>query len=192
MYYDDHIDQVQLYSSEWKLVTYVNISNLETTYSTPVDFVAQTRAICKELSPEATSTYQSDVSLMNQSISRIHRTRRKISEIARDKGEEVFNFDHIHTHTKRNKRGVFKFIGTVSKILFGTLSNEVADYYQIKISELESEQLSMLKAAKEQLNVVRSTLHTVTSTLVDIAANELQINENLRTMQKQVNEKWRS
>jgi hypothetical protein len=46
----------------------------------------------------------------------------------------------------------------------------------------------MLKVAKEQMTVVRSTLHTVNSTLVDIAANELQINENLKTMQKQVNE----
>jgi hypothetical protein len=60
-----------------------------------VDFVAQTRAMCKELPPEAISTFQSDPSLMTQSISRFHRTRSIISEIARDKGEEVFNFVHI-------------------------------------------------------------------------------------------------
>jgi hypothetical protein len=68
------------------------------------------------------------------------------------------------------------------------LSSEDADYYQNKISELESEQLSMLKVAKEQMTLVRSTLQTVNYTSVDIAANELQINENSRTMQKQVNE----
>jgi hypothetical protein len=71
--------------------------------------------------------------------------------------------------------------------LFGTLSSEDADYYQIRISEL-SEQLSMLKVAKEQMTVVRSILQTVNYTLVDIAANELQMNENLRTTQKHVNE----
>jgi phage gp45-like len=60
------------------------------------------------------------------------------------------------------------------------LSSEDADYYQNKISESESEQLSMLKVAKEQMTVVRSTL-------VDIAAKELQVDENLRTIQKQIN-----
>jgi hypothetical protein len=99
-----------------------------------VDFVAQTGAMCKELPPEAIPTCQSDLSLMNQIVSRIHRTRRIISEI-----------------TKRNKRGVFNFIRSVSKILFGILSSEDADYYRNRISELETEQLSMLKVAKEQM-----------------------------------------
>jgi hypothetical protein len=136
-----------------------------------VDFVAQTGTMCKELPPEAISTCQSDLSLMNQSVSRIHRTRRIISEI-----------------TKRNERGVFNFIRSVSKILFGTLSSEDAGYYQNRISDLESEQLSMLKVTKEQMTVVRSTLQTVNYTLVDIAANKLQMNKNLRIMQKHVNE----
>jgi hypothetical protein len=69
--YYDHIGQVQLYSSEWKLVTYVNISKFETAYNIFVNFVAQTGGICKELPPEAISTCQSDLSLMNQSVSRI-------------------------------------------------------------------------------------------------------------------------
>jgi hypothetical protein len=122
---------------------------------------------------------------MNQSISKIHRTRRIISEIARNK-EEVSKPDTTYTNSKRDKRGVFNFVGSISKILFGTLSTEDADYYQNKISELESEQLSMLKVAKEQMTVVRSTLQTVNSTLADIATNELQISENLNAMQKQI------
>ena len=44
------------------------------------------------------------------------------------------------THT-RNKRGVF--IGVISKILFGTLDNEDANYYTDKISHLENEQLDI-------------------------------------------------
>jgi hypothetical protein len=32
--YYDHAGQVQLYDSEWELVTYVNASKLETTYKT--------------------------------------------------------------------------------------------------------------------------------------------------------------
>jgi hypothetical protein len=39
------------------------------------------------------------------------------------------------------KRGVFNFIGGISKILFGTLDNEDASYYSDKIDSLEKEQL---------------------------------------------------
>jgi hypothetical protein len=85
----------------------VNISKLETTHNTLVDFVAQTRAMCKELPPEAISACQSDLSLMNQSVSKIHSTRRIISEISGDKEEKVFNFDNAYPHTKRNKRDKF-------------------------------------------------------------------------------------
>jgi hypothetical protein len=98
--YYDHISQVQLYSSEWKLVTYVNISKLETTYNMLVDFVAQTGAICKELPPEAIYTCQSDLSLMNQSVWRIHRTRRIISEVTKDKGRRYL-ISNIYIHIRK-------------------------------------------------------------------------------------------
>jgi hypothetical protein len=72
--YYDHVGQVQPYGSEWKPVTYVNISKLETTYNTVLDFIIQTKGMCKELSSEATSTCQSHLLLMEQSLSRVHRT----------------------------------------------------------------------------------------------------------------------
>jgi exonuclease VII large subunit len=76
---------------------------LETTYNTLVDFVAQTRAMCKELPTEAISACQSDISLMNQSISRIHRTLRTISEIIKNKKEKILNFDNIHAQLREIK-----------------------------------------------------------------------------------------
>jgi hypothetical protein len=41
----------------------------------------------------------------------------------------------------RYKRGVFNFIGGISKIIFGTLDNEDANYYSDKINSLEKEQI---------------------------------------------------
>jgi len=45
---------------------------------------------------------------------------------------------------KREKHGVFNFIGGISKILFGTMYNEDANYYTDRISYLENEQLDFL------------------------------------------------
>ena len=59
---------------------------------------------------------------------------------------------------------------------------------KIKISELETQQLSMLKVAKQQMIVVCTTSETVKSTLANVAANEMQLSKNLNVMQKKTNE----
>ena len=53
----------------------------------------------------------------------------------------------------RYKRSVFNFIGVISKILFGTLDNEDANYYSDKIKDLEKEQIEFLRLSKEQITV---------------------------------------
>jgi hypothetical protein len=56
----------------------------------------------------------------------------------------------------RNKRGVFDFIGGISKILFGTSDNEYANDYTDKITHLKNEQLDFLEFSKEQITLVKS------------------------------------
>jgi hypothetical protein len=68
----------------------------------------------------------------------------------------------------RYKRGIFNFIGGISKILFGTVDSEDATYYTDKISDLEWEQAEFLKHSKEQRTVVKSTLRSINTTLQDI------------------------
>ena len=48
----------------------------------------------------------------------------------------------------RHKRGVFNFIGGISKILFGTLDNEDANYYSDKINSLDKRTNGVSKAFK--------------------------------------------
>ena len=65
------------------------------------------------------------------------------------------------TGGKRKKRGVFNFIGELSKILFGTMDEDDAKYYneQIKFFEQNSEDINTL--LKQQLSVVRSSLGAI-------------------------------
>jgi vacuolar-type H+-ATPase subunit I/STV1 len=156
------------------------MSKLEATCNTVLDFIIQTKGMCKELTSEAASICQSHLLLMEQSLSRVHRTRVIISQVTRSKEND--------SKSERSKRGVFNFVGSSSKILFGTLSDEDATYYKNKISELHSEQISVLKVAKEQMMVVRSSLQTVNFTLADVAANEIQLSENLNIMHKHITE----
>jgi hypothetical protein len=87
----------------------------------------------------------------------------------------------------RYKRGVFNFIGGISKILFGTLDNEDANYYSDKIASLEKEQVDFLKLSKEQVTVVKSTLRSLNSTLLAVSDNERILSEGLEDMAKHIN-----
>jgi len=88
----------------------------------------------------------------------------------------------------RYKRGVFNFIGGISKILFGTLDNEDANYYSDKISSLEKEQMDFLRLSKEQITVVKSTLRSLNSTLLAVSDNEKILSKGLEDMAKHINE----
>ena len=74
--------------------------------------------------------------------------------------------------TNRALRGVFNFIGGISKVLFGTMDIEDASYYAEKISSLEKEQIDFLKLSKEQITVVKTTLRAMNSTLLAVSENE--------------------
>jgi ribosomal protein L10 len=88
----------------------------------------------------------------------------------------------------RFKRGVFNFIGGISKILFGTMDNEDASYYAEKISNLEKEQIDFLKLSKEQITVVKSTLRSLNSSLLAVSENERVLSKGLEEMAKHINE----
>jgi hypothetical protein len=87
---------------------------------------------------------------------------------------------------KRKKRGVFNFIGEVSKILFGTLDDADAQYYneQIKLFEQNSEDVTSL--LKQQLAIVKSSLGAVNSTLVDVEYNENLMREGMKKVTEYV------
>ena len=72
----------------------------------------------------------------------------------------------------RFKRGVFNFIGGISKVLFGTMDSEDASFYAEKISSFEKEQIDFLKLSKEQITVVKATLRSMTSTLLAVSGKE--------------------
>jgi len=104
--------------------------------------------------------------------------RSLVRQLTRNKDEERIRF----------KRGGFNFIRGISKILFCSMDNEDASYYAEKISNLEKEQLDFLRLSKEQINVVKSTLRSLNSTLLAVSENERILSKGLEDMARHVNE----
>jgi hypothetical protein len=63
-----------------------------------------------------------------------------------------------HLGGKRKRRGIFNFVGELSKILFGTMGDDDAKYYNEQIELFEQGSEDMTALTKEQLSVVKSAL----------------------------------
>lgn len=71
----------------------------------------------------------------------------------------------------RKRKGIFNSIGFGLKILFGTMDSDDAEYYNEKISTIDSNQGRVYQLEKGQLTLVRRTLADVKHTLKDINTN---------------------
>jgi len=78
---------------------------------------------------------------INRQINEIEEMKLLLRQLTRNEEGERMRF----------KRGVFSYIGVVSKILFSTMDSEDTSYYAEKISNLEEEETDFLKLSKEQI-----------------------------------------
>ncbi|KAK2578117.1 hypothetical protein KPH14_000977 [Odynerus spinipes] len=96
---------------------------------------------------------------------------RKLSEyqeqIAHLTGHTILktNTQEIHDLVSRNRRAPLNFIGQISKILFGTLDDTDADYYNTQIDKVYNDTQHMAELLKEHTNIVKSTLDKVSDQL---------------------------
>jgi hypothetical protein len=82
----------------------------------------------------------------------------------------------------RAKRGVLKFVGEISKILFGTSTQADAKNYNKQITELEKEQKEFLHLSKEQITVIRTSITSVNVTMQKVEQNEKLLKDGFDKM----------
>jgi hypothetical protein len=181
LYYDDS-GSAQLYSTEWKVVTYVNLEEASQNLEIVKRYASLSITFCKEHE----HTFWINFTDCMRTIRHLDRQIREIEDM-KLLVKQLTRTDEDATNI-RSKRGIFNFIGGISKILFGTMDSEDASYYTDKISDLEREQTEFLKLSKEQMTVVKSTLRSINTTLRDVYENERVLSKGLENMARHVNE----
>ena len=142
-----------LYNAAWRTIVYVDLNKTDNEtlmrqYVHHVEMLCQTTTIRNWT---GCAHFGSDTRFR---FVQVTKTEGLLKEIT---GEETGN--------QRKKRGVFNFTGELSKVLFGTIAEDDAKYYndQIKLFEQNSEDMSTLLT--EQLTVVKDSLEAVNNTL---------------------------
>ena len=125
--YYDHVGQVKLYSTEWKFVTYIDLLIADGNFETVRNYAQMSAEFCKRHEHLFWTNYRScSNSIRQRQIKEVNGLKLLLRQLTHD--------DSVH---RRNKRGVFNLVGSISKILFGTMDDQDAMYYADKISLLE-------------------------------------------------------
>lgn len=154
--------QMYLTNSNWRLLTYVNISNYNEKYLQIHEIVQQIEQSCqlvKELEIETTD---------NPCIYYSHQSVNFLSEINNNRNNVLKVIEQPTTNVLRVRRGLINLIGRTANVLFGTCDDQDAEYFYKKIRELENAKAQTLQATETQVNIVQSVVTNVNDSLIQI------------------------
>jgi len=162
-------------------LTYIDLQEADRNLETVVKYAQLSKDFCKNHEHSFWINFTDCVRIArytDRQIKEVEELKMLVRQLTRIEEEDQTRF----------KRGVFNFIGGISKILFGTMDNDDASYYSEKISSLEKEQLDFLRLSKEQVTVVKTTLRSLNSTLLAVSENERILSKGLDEMAKHISE----
>jgi len=174
VYFED-LGHATLSTTTWTIVVYVPIqmTTSETTdLERYVDYIDRT---CSRLIVKNWTACSHFGDTMSHRLQQIRNMQRLLSGIVQ-KGED----------NGRYKRGLFNFVGKISKTLFGTMDDDDVQYYHDQVDRFEQGSTTLTQLVKQQLIVVKSTLGGFNETLSDVECNERKMRDGLSQLQKYV------
>lgn len=88
----------------------------------------------------------------------------------------------------RQKRGLINAIGSLSKILFGTLDETDAEQYQKQIKQLEESQEKIIELNGKQIQIFNSSLYKLSNEIKQLEKNEAILEKSTKEIRLNLNE----
>ena len=127
--YFDEIGTVQFYPTKWKVATYINLEPTMELWRQTKFHQRKVTEFCQRIKGKNWYHY-TDCSGFGQYM----KSKNKYIDNLKDLVAEYLTDDNENSG-HRSKRGVLNFVGEISKILFGTLTQADAKNYNAHISE---------------------------------------------------------
>ena len=174
--YFDSRGYVKLYTSEFKLITYVNIEKARESLKQVKTHSQSVFQFCDTIKNRTWYSYTDCTSFRPYVMTRIRYLERLRDIVA----------DYTAYEPNRQKRGALNFFGNVIKALFGNPNYEDSQYYTQKINELEHDQKDFLRISKDQMLIIKSTITSFNSTIRNVERNEKVLKEGLLKLNAQL------
>jgi hypothetical protein len=112
---------------------------------------------------------------MSRRLQQIRNTQKLLSIIVQKEEEN-----------RRHKRGLFNFVGKISKTMFGTMDDDDTQFYHEQIEHFEQGSTTLTQLVKQQLIIVKSALGVFNETLSGVEYNERKMRDGLNRLQTYV------
>lgn len=158
--YFQSMGHMYLTNSNWRLLTYVNISNYNEKYLQIHEMLHQIQQSCqlgKELDIETGENPCTQYSYQSANF---------LNEINNNRNNVIRIVDRSNANELRFRRGLINLVGRTANVLFGTCDDQDAEYFYNKIREFENAKSRLLQAAETQTNIVQSIVTNVNDSLI--------------------------
>lgn len=160
----EKIGTSKFFNSNWKLISYLNISALEDKLEIFKSILKQTSELCHNPSISTSTSCTTSLGILQRFLPSIE--------------EQDTSFKDLVGHM-RHKRGIINGIGTAFKVLFGTLDSDDAELYNQAINDISNDEKDFSNLLKTQSHIVQSTISNFNSTLMNLHHTEEVFNSNL-------------
>lgn len=165
----------KLFNDEWRMITFVNMKSHEQKHKLIKTYYGLTVRICGQ--SKEMQKFCENFLRVSESVLR-----------SIEQHKETLEYLVGHNSTKnRYKRGLVNAIGRVSKLIFGTLDDEDADYYNSRISQFTKNEQNLAQIIREQSHVIQTTISNFNSTISNLNNNEKVLKGNLDKLIEYVN-----
>lgn len=167
----EELAYMQIYSTEWKIVTHVNLSHFTEEMQNLENILQVVETICTDI--EKHFENRPDKVPCRQTI-------QQADNMLKDSKEYSSEWFMSNTKT-RTKRGLLNIVGAVQKALFGVLTEKDGNLYMDQFRELEEHQRSQQIISEKQTTLIKATFENIEGYLNSHGAQ-------LESMNKEVNE----
>jgi hypothetical protein len=169
--YYENLGEVALFNTEWKTMVYLNLNAMDRESERLEQYIDHINKLC--LTTEIRNWRDCN---HFEAIA-----RHKLNQI---KGSERLLKDLIESDVTphRRRRGIFNFIGEISKVLFGTLDSDDASYYNDQIRRFEKNREDITDLMKQQLSIIKASLGIFNETISDTEYNNRLIKKWMKEL----------
>lgn len=148
--YFEQLGTVKTYHTNWKLITYINLTTYNDDYEIISNIIKDIPKFCQNLFYSAScQTKLNDIFQTLEDINEFH----------------INWFIPKQNKIMRNKRGLINIIGNIQKTLFGVLSEEDAELYLTEFKRQQEHDKMQDVIIKKQTTLFQSALNMMNSSL---------------------------
>lgn len=183
--YYDQIGKIEFFESTWKLITNIDITELESKIDLIDVTYSDTKILCNDKTFSNFSVCNTTLNIISKLIPVLKSKDESLKDLighTPNKKDSSYNYYTVDDH-HRTKRGWFDGFGYLFKTVFGTLDAEDGEHFEKAFDRINKDKNEFVKILKQQTQVVQSTIMNFNSSITNYERNLNTFNINLRRLE---------